>query len=580
MHTLANTFRSSITIPVLTKDYLFVNETAVVTAQQPGVAYVLVINETGFPITAISSEQALANFSEEFSSLLKTDGYPAEFVEKALSSVGQQPDAEGQPFFHESSHGGASIKELIIPLGESTGAVIMLGIFVDEINSSIHKALMPLLMLLAVVSVMGIGALVVLVRTVSKPIDGLSDKARTLAQGQLNEPIAIRGGKDIQELAMALESFRQSALHTEKLKEIQQSSLTELKAQKDALEAMESAKDVEERYRAEAEKAAKDKQTQAAELQARIDDLLCQVDIAVSGDLTIEIGQNSRDQIGKIGQRLDAFFTELRSSIGSIRVTADDLGGYSASLSKINNDLQSTGQATSAQANSVANSAVRVSENIDVAARSTEQLSASIKEIASNADQAAIIASDAVKVAESTDSIVRQLAESSQDIGQVLRVINDIAEQTNLLALNATIEAARAGEAGKGFSVVANEVKGLAEETAKATGQIGQKISAIQTDSQSAVSAIGSIDETIKNINEIQRRIANTVSEQNETTREIASTIGTAAKGSVEIASHITQVATGAKEVMDTAQQVETATADLQNAAGELSQRVGRFKTA
>lgn len=579
MTTLANTFSSAVETPVITKNYLYVNQAAEVTAQQAGIAYVLVINQSGFPVAAISSPQALENFDNEFSTQVKDEGFPQELIDSVRTAASHYQDDSAELYFTESIRGSKSVQELIIPLGKSSKSFVVLGIFIDEIEASVNRSLLPLIILLAVIGFAGLIALALIGKTVSRPIRSLSENARQLAAGELNKPVQLSGGSDIQELAQALENFRLSALHTEELKSTQQRALIEVQAQKQALEAMESAKDVEERFRADAEATARKEQEQAVELQQRIDDLLHKVDIAVSGDLTVHIGHTNSDQVGQIGKRLDTFFDELRSSIGLIRNTADGLGEYSTRLTDTNTSLQSIGQATAAQSKSVAASAAQISENIDEAARSTEQLSDSITEIANNTDEAAVIAGQAVNLAGETDGVVRKLAESSQDIGQVLRVISDIAEQTNLLALNATIEAARAGEAGKGFSVVANEVKGLAEETGKATEQINTKISTIQSDSLSAVSAIGAIDKTVKDIHDIQRRIATTVKAQKDTTTDIAKTIGTAAKGSVDIADKIAEVASSADHVMDTVQMVESATLELNSAAGELSQRVGRFQT-
>ena len=579
MTTLANTFSSSIETPVITKNYLNVNQTAEVAAQQTGIAYVLVINQRGFPLAAISSEHALDSFDDAFARQVRDEGFPQELIDSVRTAATHYQNESKELYFSEAVRGGKPVRELIIPLGKSSKSFIVLGIFTDEIEASLDRTLVPLMALLAVIGLAGLIALALIGKTVSRPIKSLSENARQLAAGELDKPVQISGGSDIQELAQALENFRRSALHTEELKSTQQQTLIEVKAQKQALEALESAKDVEERFRAEAEATARKEQEQAVELQQRIDDLLRKVDIAVSGDLTVHIGHTNSDQVGQIGQRLDKFFGELRSSIGLIRNTADGLSDYSNRLTDTNTNLQSTGQTTAAQAKSVAASAVHISENIDEAARSTGQLSDSINDIANNADEAAAIAGQAVELAGETDGVVRKLAESSQDIGQVLRVISDIAEQTNLLALNATIEAARAGEAGKGFSVVANEVKGLAEETGKATEQINAKISTIQSDSRDAVSAIGTIDKTVKEIHDIQGRIAATVKAQKGTTSDIAKTIGTAAKGSIEIAENIAQVASSADQVMDTVQSVETATSELNRAAGELSQRVGRFQT-
>src|SRR6266478_4203765 len=141
-------------------------------------------------------------------------------------------------------------------------------------------------------------------------------------------------------------------------------------------------------------------------------------------------------------------------------------------------------------------------------------MSASIKEIAKNATEAAKVATSAVKVAETTTATISKLGESSNEIGQVIKVITSIAQQTNLLALNATIEAARAGEAGKGFAVVANEVKELAKETAKATEDISRKVAAIQGDSKKSVEAIATVTTIINQINDISSTIATAVEEQ------------------------------------------------------------------
>lgn len=182
------------------------------------------------------------------------------------------------------------------------------------------------------------------------------------------------------------------------------------------------------------------------------------------------------------------------------------------------------------------------SQNVQTA---TEQMTASISEIARNATESARVASSAVELAASTNTVVSSLGESSAKIGQVLKAITTIAQQTNLLALNATIEAARAGEAGKGFAVVANEVKELAKETAKATEDIAHRIEAIQNDATDAVDAIAKIGAVIDQINDISNTIAGAVEEQTAVTNEIARSMTDSARVSTEVVSTLSAVLEG-----------------------------------
>jgi len=248
----------------------------------------------------------------------------------------------------------------------------------------------------------------------------------------------------------------------------------------------------------------------------------------------------------------------------------------SAQLTDISQQMAGTAEATSTQANAVSVAAEQVSVNIQTLSASTEEMSASIREIAKNAANAAHVATSAVNVVETTNATVAKLGDSSAEIGKVLNVIKLIAQQTNLLALNAKIEAARAGEAGKGFAVVADEVKDLARETAKSTGDISQKIEAIQSDTRSAAAAIATISSIISQIYEIQSMIAAAVEEQTATTNEISRNIAQAARGSSEIAMNITGVATAARQTSVGATDTKKSAAELSRMAGELQALVSR----
>ena len=177
-----------------------------------------------------------------------------------------------------------------------------------------------------------------------------------------------------------------------------------------------------------------------------------------------------------------------------------------------------------------------------------------------------------------TPETIAKLGESSQEIGNVIKLITSIAQQTNLLALNATIEAARAGEAGKGFAVVANEVKELAKETTKATEDISQKIAAIQGDTQGAVAAIQEISSVINQINDISNTIASAVEEQTATTNEMGRNVSEAATGAQEIARNMSVVASAAADTTRGAGDTAQAASELSRMAAQMQQLVGQFR--
>lgn len=288
---------------------------------------------------------------------------------------------------------------------------------------------------------------------------------------------------------------------------------------------------------------------------------LVEIDALMKGDeekklLLRKLAVDFEDVIGKIVATVSSASSELENSATGLTATAQRSQHLTAT---------------------VAGASEEASNNVQSVASSAEELSSSVREISRQVQESARIANEAVGQARKTTDRVSELSKAAARIGDVVELINSIAGQTNLLALNATIEAARAGEAGRGFAVVASEVKALAEQTAKATGEIGQQISGIQAATQESVGAIGEISGTIERLSEIASAVAAAVEEQGTATQEISRHVQQAAEGTQRVSANILDVQRGTTDTGSASSQVFLAAKSLSGESQRLRDEVSRF---
>jgi methyl-accepting chemotaxis protein len=274
------------------------------------------------------------------------------------------------------------------------------------------------------------------------------------------------------------------------------------------------------------------------------------------------------------GRRVDGITREFESMIGEI---VNTVSSASTQLEASAGTLTATAERAQELTTMVAAASEEASTNVQSVASATEEMASSVNEISRQVQDSARMAGEAVGEARKTNDRVSELSKAAARIGDVVELINNIAGQTNLLALNATIEAARAGEAGRGFAVVAAEVKALAEQTAKATGEIGQQINGIQSATQDSVNAIKEISGTIEKLSEISSAIAAAVEEQGAATQEISRNVQQAAQGTQQVSSNITDVQRGASDTGRASSQVLSAAQSLSGDSNRLKLEVSKF---
>jgi aerotaxis receptor len=284
-------------------------------------------------------------------------------------------------------------------------------------------------------------------------------------------------------------------------------------------------------------------------------------------DLEQRTGAQRRLDMHKLAGEFEA---EVGDIIGTVASAATE-------LEKAAGTLTGNAAATQRLSTAVATASEEASTNVQSVASASEEMSSSVREISRRVQDSAKMAAEAVEQACQTNGRVGELSKAAARIGDVVELINSIASQTNLLALNATIEAARAGEAGRGFAVVASEVKVLAEQTAKATDEIGHQVAGIQLATQQSVASIGAISATITNLSEISSAVAAAVEEQGAATQEIARNVQQAAYGTHEVSSKIADVQHGATETGSASSQVLSSAQSLSVESNRLKAEVKTF---
>jgi methyl-accepting chemotaxis protein len=270
----------------------------------------------------------------------------------------------------------------------------------------------------------------------------------------------------------------------------------------------------------------------------------------------VELAGSFERAVGNIVDNVSSASNRLEESAGALTATAEQAKELTAAVVAASDEA---------------------STNVQAVASSTEEMSSSVNEISRQVQESANIANSAVAQARKTNERVAELAKAAARIGDVVELINTIAGQTNLLALNATIEAARAGDAGRGFAVVASEVKALAEQTAKATGDISHQINGIQAATKESVGAIKEIGDTIGRMSEIASTIASAVEQQGAATQEISRNVQQAAQGTMQVTSNITDVQRGASATGSASTQVLSAAQSLSGESARLKLEVGKF---
>ncbi|HYM33541.1 MAG TPA: methyl-accepting chemotaxis protein [Candidatus Cybelea sp.] len=391
-------------------------------------------------------------------------------------------------------------------------------------------------------------------RSINLPMRAMIEIMGRLAAGDRSVRIvALKNRDEIGDMARAVEVFKRNAVENDRLQS-EQAAAAEQQRKRGEAERLAEAKRREEEARRERENL----ETRRADEERRHKE---------DEERERAASEHRRNERRQLAENFEA----------TVKGVVEAVSAAAAEMQSTATSMAATAEETSRQSTTVAAASGQATSNVQAVATATEELSASVGEIGRQVEQSTRIAEKAVTEAGRTNATVKGLSEAAQKIGKVVEMINGIAGQTNLLALNATIEAARAGEAGKGFAVVASEVKSLANQTAKATDEIGAQIAAMQQVTSETVAAIEGIGATIREISEIATAIASAIEEQSAATKDIARNVQQTAAGTEEVSSNISSVTRAAGDTGAAANLVLKSAAELSRQSELLRAEVNKF---